>query len=247
MGAICRRAADAGLVASGSFSSTVNEIAVGNSHGVFAYAPGTVADLSTVIMGDSGSGYADRTSMDVSDIDADAVGQEAVEKALRSRNPAAIEPGAYDVVLEEYAVAEMLDYLAFIGFGALAVQEGRSFMRLGETITGPNINIVDDASRPAQHAPGLRLRGRAQADGRTDQERRRDQRGLRQLHRRARTGPDKHRPRACPPPTPTAPSRSTCAWSRAPRRKPTWRRTSSAGCGSPACIMSISSTRCRPS
>ncbi len=148
VGTICRRATDNGLIASGSFSSSVNEIGIGNSHGIWTYAPGTVANLSTVIMGDSGSGYADRTSMDIDEIDADAVGAEAVEKAIRSRNPASIPAGAYDVVLEEYAVADLLDYMAFLGFGALSVQEGRSFMRLGEPITGPNITIVDDAHDP---------------------------------------------------------------------------------------------------
>jgi predicted Zn-dependent protease len=143
--AICRRAVEHGLVASGSFSTAVNEIAVGNSHGILAYQPTTVANLTSVIMGEGGSGYADRSSMDIDDIDAEAVGQEAVDKALRSRNPGPIEPGAYDVLLEEYAVADMLDYISYIGLGALAVQEKRSFMRLGEPITGPNITIVDDA------------------------------------------------------------------------------------------------------
>jgi predicted Zn-dependent protease len=143
--AICRRAQDHDLIASGSFSTTTNEMGVANSHGVLAYQPSTVANLVSVIMGGGGSGYADRSSMDVDDIDADAVGREAVEKALRSRDPAAVEPGAYDVVLEEYAVAELLDYMNYIGFGALAWQEKRSFMRLGEPITGPNITIVDDA------------------------------------------------------------------------------------------------------
>lgn len=148
VGTICRRASANNLIASGSFSSSVNEIGVGNSHGVWTYAPGTIANLSTVIMGDSGSGYADRTSMDIAEIDADAVGAEAVAKALRSRNPASLPAGAYDVVMEEYAVADLLDYIAFLGLGALSVQEGRSFMRLGEAITGPNITLVDDAHDP---------------------------------------------------------------------------------------------------
>ncbi len=67
---------------------------------------------------------------------------------MRSRAPVDVEPGTYEVVLEEYAVGELLEYLAFIGFGALALQEGRSFMRLGEQITGPNIHIYDDAYDP---------------------------------------------------------------------------------------------------
>ncbi|MGI8586857.1 MAG: TldD/PmbA family protein [Chloroflexia bacterium] len=148
VGAVCKAAADAGLVASGAFSTGWNEIAVGNSHGVFAYAPQTSAQFSTVIMGESGSGYAENATIRVAEIDASALGKEATDKAVRSRDPAAVEPGAYDVVLEEYAVGEMLLYLSFLGMGALALQEGRSFMRLGEEITGNNITIYDDAYDP---------------------------------------------------------------------------------------------------
>jgi PmbA protein len=148
VGAICAEAVAAGLTASGAFSTDSSELAVGNSHGVFAYAPASSAVLTTVIMGASGSGYADGAAVAVDAIDSAAVGGAAVDKATRSRDPISIEPGAYDVVLEEAAVAEMLDYVGFIGFSALAVQEGRSFMRLGEQITGANISIYDDGYDP---------------------------------------------------------------------------------------------------
>jgi PmbA protein len=148
VGAICKEASAAGLRASGAFSTDANEIAVGNSHGVFAYGPSSTAALTTVAMGETGAGYAAASHRDVTAIDAAVTGHEAIDKAIRSRAPADIEPGVYEVVLEEYAVAELLEYLAFIGLGALAVQEGRSFMRLGEQITGANIHIYDDAYDP---------------------------------------------------------------------------------------------------
>jgi predicted Zn-dependent protease len=97
-------------------------------------------------MSDDSSGYADMTSLDVREIDAEHVGREAVDKALRSRNPQPLEPGEYAVILEEYAVATMLTYLSYLGFGALAVQEGRSFMagKFGQRITGQTVSIWDD-------------------------------------------------------------------------------------------------------
>ena len=49
------------------------------------------------------------------------------------------------MVLEEYAVAEMLEFMSFMGFSALAAQEERSFMRLDERITGENVSIWDNA------------------------------------------------------------------------------------------------------
>jgi len=151
VGTICRLAVENGLVASGAFSTGAFELAVANSRGVWAYHPYTVADLTTVIMSDDSSGWAQRSALDVDDIDAEVAGREAVDKALRSQHPAAIEPGEYTVILEEYAVADLIGYLAYMGFSAQAVQEGRSFMggRLGEQLVGANVSIWDDGLDPA--------------------------------------------------------------------------------------------------
>ena len=149
--AICRLAQEAGLSAAGAFSTGEREVVVANSHGLFAYHAGTVADLNTVIMGNDSSGYASQTDLDVARIDAEAAGREAVGKALRSRQPRELAPGVYPVLLEAYAVEEMLDYVAHLGFGALAVQDGRSFMagRFGQQIVDPRISIWDDGLDPA--------------------------------------------------------------------------------------------------
>jgi predicted Zn-dependent protease len=105
-----------------------------------------MAHILTVAMGEDSSGYGSAAAMDVRALDPEAVGREAVDKALRSRNPTAIEPGAYTVILEAEAVADMLTTLGFLGLGALAVQEGHSFMngRFGDRIAGENITIWDD-------------------------------------------------------------------------------------------------------
>lgn len=150
VGGICRRAVENGLVASGAFSTGVGEIAVANSLGVFAYFPTTLADLKTVIMSDDSSGYGASVAWDVAQIDAEAVGAEAVDKALRSRHPRPIGPGRYTVILEEYATEDIVEMLSYVGLGALAVQEGRSFMgdRFGEQIVSPAISIWDDGLDP---------------------------------------------------------------------------------------------------
>jgi PmbA protein len=150
VGSICRQAVENDLVASGAFSTSVQEIAVANSLGVFAYFPTTMADLKTVIMGDGSSGYGASIAWDVEQMDAEAVGAEAVDKALRGRNPREIEPGRYTVILEEYATEDILEMLSYVGLGALAVQEGRSFMcdRFGEQIVGSAISLWDDGLDP---------------------------------------------------------------------------------------------------
>jgi len=148
--AICALSLEHGLEAAGAFSTAVEEVMVASSLGVSAYHCGTIAHVVAVIMGATGSGYAAAAAMDVSALDPEMVGRVAVDKALRSRNPTEIEPGAYTVILEEDAVADMLSTLGYLGFGALAVQEGRSFMndRFGEQITGENITIWDDGYDP---------------------------------------------------------------------------------------------------
>jgi PmbA protein len=143
---ICDASSRAGLIAAGAFRTAVAEVAVANSLGVFAYGSDTMADINTVIMSDTGSGHAERVSLDVGDIDGEAVAKEAIDKALRNVKQVELPPGEYDVVFQEYAVADILDFFAYLSFGAQAYQEKRSFMagRLGEKVMGENISLWDD-------------------------------------------------------------------------------------------------------
>ena len=146
VGILVARAMESGLVAAGAFSTEAGQIAIGNSLGVFSHHSTTEARLSAVVMSDTSSGYADQVTSDVREVDSDAVARIAVEKALRGKEPQSIEPGEYEVVLDEPAVCDIVDFLAYLGFGALAVQEGRSFMagHIGEKVLGDNITVWDD-------------------------------------------------------------------------------------------------------
>lgn len=150
VGAICRRAAEAGLQAFGALSTESTELAVATSLGQFCYHPSTTAELNIVATSDTSSGYADRLSPDLGQIDPEAAAAEAVDKALRGRNPRELPPGEYEVVLEEYAVSDIVDFLAYLGFSALAVQEQRSFLagKLGQKVMSPHISIWDDGTDP---------------------------------------------------------------------------------------------------
>jgi len=148
VGVICRKSAEKNLIASGAFRTQGSENAVVNSLGLAAYYRGASSDIITVIMGESGSGYADRLSPKVATINAEAVADEAIDKALRSQNPTTLAPGEYEVILEEYAVGEMLQYMAYLGLGALALQEGRSFMQLGRQLMSPLVTLYDDGYDP---------------------------------------------------------------------------------------------------
>ncbi|HET7029097.1 MAG TPA: TldD/PmbA family protein [Candidatus Limnocylindrales bacterium] len=147
--AVIAAADAAGVRAFGSFSTSAEEIAVANSHGVSVAQPRTSAQLLTVTMApEGGSGYGEQAGVDVSTIDAAAVGREAADKARATSNPVSVDPGDWSVVLEEYAVVDLLSMLAYMGFSALAVQEERSFFEPGKQIGSDLVTIVDDAFEP---------------------------------------------------------------------------------------------------
>ena len=150
-GAICRLARDQGASAFGALTTTVQELAVANSLGTFAYHRETTADINTVVMTDTGAGYASALAQDLDLLDFEALGREAVDKCLRAQNPQPLEPGDYTVILEPYAVQDLIQMFGYTGFSAVAVDEGRSFMsgRLGEQLMDPRISIWDDGLDPA--------------------------------------------------------------------------------------------------
>ncbi len=148
--AVIAAADAAGVISYGSFATDAEVIAVANSKGIRASQQRTTSQLLTVAMApDGGSGYAESAAVDVSDIDAAAIGREAADKARVSANPVSVEPGDWAVVLEEYAVVDLLAMLGYMGFSALAVQEERSFAEPGKKVGSDLVTIVDDGMDPA--------------------------------------------------------------------------------------------------
>ncbi len=147
--AVIAAADAAGVVAYGSFATTTEALAVANSLGIRAAGERTTSQLITVSMGpDGGSGYAEQASVDATTIDAAGLGREASDKARATANAVSVEPGDYPVVLEEYAVVDLLDMLGYLGFSALAVQEGRSFAEPGRQVGSELVDIWDDGADP---------------------------------------------------------------------------------------------------
>ena len=162
--AVIGAADDAGVTAYGSFATGTESIAVANSAGARASGTRTTSQIITVSMGPGGgSGYAEAAAVDASTIDAGALGREASGKARATANAVSIEPGDYPVVLEEYAVVDLLDMLGYLGFSALAVQEERSFFEAGKRIGSDLVTIFDDGRRPGRAPALVRLRGGRQA------------------------------------------------------------------------------------
>lgn len=147
-----RSSGSADLEVSGFLSASAASSAVATSKGLFAYHPATATSLSaTARTADgTGSGWAATGSRDWSDIDPAVLGRRAAEKAVASRNPQAIEPGLYTVILEPQAVADLIPLLMG-SFSARSADEGRSpFSKadggsmLGEKIADERVTLYAD-------------------------------------------------------------------------------------------------------
>lgn len=138
-----------GLEASGSFSNGIVEMGVANSLGVEAYQSYSDLVFHLIIQNGEGSGYAGFVSRDLEDLDIVSLASGAIEKASGGP-PVQIEPGEYEVILEPYAVSELLSFLGYLGFHALAVQEKRSFLcdRFGQKLADSRVTIYDDGLDP---------------------------------------------------------------------------------------------------
>jgi predicted Zn-dependent protease len=144
-----RAAIDAGTSAElfGFFTSGVTEMAVASTTGLAAAQRMTDATTLVVAAGTQASGYASQTSWSADGIDPAAVGREASEKAARTHGAKTIDPAPYRAVLEPYALADLVSYFSYDGFGANGLLEGRSYLagRIGEKIMDEKVSIYDDA------------------------------------------------------------------------------------------------------
>jgi PmbA protein len=134
-----------GINAYGALSTSTTTTAIVTSAGLRRSATSTQASLVSVARSDDAGGYASRHSPDVDMLDVPGLATEVVDTCERSRGATAIGPGDYEVILSPYAVTDLLEHLAWTGFSALAVQEHRSFMRIGEKLMSDMITIRDDA------------------------------------------------------------------------------------------------------
>src|SRR5688572_16400637 len=96
-------------------------------NGNFIYDRSSLVSLSTTarIPDGTSSGYFLRNHFDVAKLDTARVANEAIRKALESRNPRALDPGVYPAILEPQAVADLVGFFQF-SFDARSAEEGRS-------------------------------------------------------------------------------------------------------------------------
>jgi predicted Zn-dependent protease len=151
---LSRKAGD--LQAAGYLVSGMSTVALGNKAGLFAYDRATSANYTlTVRTNDgTGSGWAAADHPDWAQLDARRVAERATEKARLSRNPQAIEPGRYTVILEPQAVGDLVQLVANYA-DARQADEGRSpFVKqgggnkIGEKVADERVTLYSDPTDP---------------------------------------------------------------------------------------------------
>ena len=156
---VCDPARAKKLRAAGFVSTSVQEIAIASTLGTWAYSPETTSEVQVAAIGDAGSAFADRVSLDFDALDVRGAADEAISKALRAQGPRDLAAGEHEVILEPYCVRDIVGFLGQQLTG-LAVEEGRSFVggRLGQRVTGP-VTLVDDPFDPAGLARAFDFEG----------------------------------------------------------------------------------------
>jgi PmbA protein len=145
-----------GMRAAGTHQVELVEEAVANTNGVAAYAPMTWAYLRALVLTDKGgSGWAEDLGQRSLALDAADVAERAIAKAARDHDRAQLDPGDYEAVFEELALAEVLRFVSLTGLTGQTLKDGRSFMagadgrtRFGEQMTGPKLSLWEDALDP---------------------------------------------------------------------------------------------------
>jgi len=153
-----RKAGD--LTAAGFVITNVQASALGNSKGLFGYYRSTNVNytITARTKDGTGSGWAGAEHNDAAQIDFRAISERAIDKARLSRNPVAIEPGRYTVIMEPQAVGDLCQLIGFYA-DARSTDEGRSpFVKqgggskIGEKIVDPRVTIYADPFDPMVRA-----------------------------------------------------------------------------------------------
>lgn len=143
------RIARGGMLSAGMLETTTHELAVASTKGAARSHRGTTAGFRVWALDDAAgrgaSGHATRLARDVRDLDVDEATQEALSVAKRGKDRGKVDAGAWDVVMEAPAIAELLEWLGMIAFSAADFEQGKSPLsgRIGERITGERVSIVE--------------------------------------------------------------------------------------------------------
>jgi predicted Zn-dependent protease len=141
-------AASGGLPTAGFCSTTARVVGFANSAGQRLTGRSTLAAVDGIARTPTSDGSDRAAAVSIDAIDGRAVGEEAARRARRSEDPGDIDPGRYEVVLPPQPVSNILQFLFVYGFSGRPVEEGRSFVRVGEAQFDEAVSLRDDVTDP---------------------------------------------------------------------------------------------------
>jgi predicted Zn-dependent protease len=140
---------EAGDLETAGFCETIgNVVAFANSAGQRVAGETTLATLDGVARTLGADASARHSSSSIADLDGVVLGRRAATRATAALGAGDIEPGQYEVVLEPSCVADLVFFLTWQGFNGRAVNEGRSFVKVGEQQFDRHLQLWDDAEDP---------------------------------------------------------------------------------------------------
>ena len=144
------------MTGAGFHTARASATAAATANGNRRYFRSSEAGLSVTARSadGTGSGYYAGDHFDLARLDSKHIAEQAVGKAVRSREPKPIEPGVYPVILEPQAVADLIGFLTN-SFDARTADEGRSAFsakdgktRVGEKLFNERISLYSDPMHP---------------------------------------------------------------------------------------------------
>ncbi len=152
-------AAADGLETAGACETETIVTAFANTAGQRLHGRATTAALDGIVRTATADGSGRAASVRLADLDGGGIGWRAARKARDASDASDLEPGRYEVVLEPNAVADILQFLFVYGFNGRAIEEGRSFVRVGEPQFDTAITLREDPTDPAQAGLGFDVEG----------------------------------------------------------------------------------------
>jgi predicted Zn-dependent protease len=150
-----------GAEAAGIYETSSHAYSVVSSSGMDCHDSYTRCVVSCLADIDGATGYNEASSHRRDAIDHESVARIATHKARSGVGAGDFSPGEYEVVLEPAAVAVLLDYLSYAGFGAKQMIDGESFFstRIGQRVAETQITVADDVTHPLSVGIGFDFEG----------------------------------------------------------------------------------------
>ncbi len=145
----------------GIYETGAHAYGIFSSTGIDCFDAFTRCNTTCLVDLGGATGWAEASSHALHAVDHEAAARRARGKADASHDAVDREPGHHEVVLEPPAVAMLVEFLAYMGFGAKQMIEGESFLstKQGEKVAADTVTIGDDPRHESSVGIGFDFEG----------------------------------------------------------------------------------------